>query len=73
MEKNNAVTQISGFYYGLLSFSTSILSGIISALFGILYQGSNSSNPVILTFGLSSIGIFYLISLISLSFLKIKI
>jgi len=71
-DKNQAVTRISGSYFGLFSLSFSIIAAISSTAFGFIFQGDNSRNPVILTLGLMSMGLFYLVSLISLQLLKVK-
>ncbi len=71
-DKNQVVTQISGSYYGLFSMSFSILAAISSTIFGFIFQGGNSENPIILTLGLMSMGIFHVVALVSLKRLKVK-
>ncbi|MFX1279589.1 MAG: MFS transporter [Promethearchaeota archaeon] len=73
MDKNQAVTMLSGAYMGLFMFSTNILAALSSTLYGFLYQGENSLNPIILTFGLASMGLFYIVSLIFLQLFKVKL
>jgi len=71
-DKSEAVTRISGSYVGLLSLSNSIIAAISSTIFGFIYQGDNSRDPIILTLGLMSMGLFYVIALIALQILKVK-
>jgi Na+/melibiose symporter-like transporter len=71
-DKNQAVTRISGSYYGLFSLSVSILAAISSTIFGFIFQGDNSRNPVILTLGLMSMGLFHIVAFVFLKLLKVK-
>jgi len=71
-DKNQVVTKISGSYYGLFSLSFSILAAISSTIFGFIFQGGNSQNPVILTLGLMSMGVFHIVAFVSLKLLKVK-
>ncbi|MEE9215193.1 MAG: MFS transporter [Thermodesulfobacteriota bacterium] len=71
-DKNQAVTRISGSYYGLFSLSVSILAAISSTIFGFIFQGNNSRNPVILTLGLMSMGLFHIVAFAFLKLLKVK-
>ena len=71
-DKNQAVTRISGSYYGLFSLSFSIIAAISSTVFGFIFQGENSQNPVILTLGLMSMGLFQIVALVFLQLFKVK-
>ncbi|MHA2008585.1 MAG: MFS transporter [Promethearchaeota archaeon] len=71
-DKNQAVTRISGSYFGLFSLTSSIIAAISSTIFGFIFQGDNSRNPIILTLGLMSMGLFYVIALFALQILKVK-
>jgi hypothetical protein len=73
MDKDQAVTMLSGAYMGLFMFSTSLLAAISSSIYGIIFQGNNASNPIVLTLGLVSMGIFYIVSLLFLSLFKVKV
>ncbi|MHA2008587.1 MAG: MFS transporter [Promethearchaeota archaeon] len=70
--KDEAVTRLSGAYYGLMMFTASIVGATSSALYGVIFQGENSQNPVILTLGLMSMGLFQIISLIFLQLFKVR-
>jgi len=72
MNKDQAVTRLSGSYYGLMMFSTSLLGALSSTIYGVIFQGDNSRNPVILTIGLFSMGLFYIVSLVFLQLFKVK-
>ncbi|MFX1571845.1 MAG: MFS transporter [Promethearchaeota archaeon] len=67
-----AVSNISGAYFGLNSFVMSIGSALSSLLIGFILTGSNSENSIILTLTFSSMGIFYLLSLFFIRKLKLK-
>ncbi|MFX1313123.1 MAG: MFS transporter [Promethearchaeota archaeon] len=69
---DEAVSNISGAYFGLNSFFMSIGSAICSLLIGFILTGSNAENSIILTLTFSSMGIFYLISLLFIRKLKLK-
>ncbi len=73
-EKNtsNAVSKLSGAYYGSLSFMASIGQALASIMLGIILTGPNESNPIIITSCISSMGIFYLISLIFVKRIKLS-
>ncbi|MFX1345500.1 MAG: MFS transporter [Promethearchaeota archaeon] len=73
IDKGQAVTQLSGAYYGLFMFATSILAAISSTFYGFLFRGSNSKHPVILTLGMASMGLFYIVSLVFLQLFKVKL
>jgi hypothetical protein len=73
MDKDQAVTRLSGAYMGLFLFSTSILAAISSSIYGIIFRGENSRNPIVLTLGLASMGLFYLVSLVFLQLFKVKL
>jgi len=72
MDKDQAVTRLSGAYYGLMMFATSLLGALCSIIYGVIFQGENSRNPAILTIGLMSMGFFYVVSLIFLKLFKVK-
>lgn len=72
MTKDQAVAQLSGAYYGLMMFTTSLVGAISSMIYGVIFQGENSRNPVILTLGLMSMGLFHLVALIFLHFFKVR-
>ena len=72
MKKDEAITRISGAYNGLMMFSASMLGALISAIFGIIFQGDNSQNPIILTIGLMSMGLFQIVALVFLRFFKVR-
>jgi len=72
IDKDQAVTRLSGAYYGLMMFATSLLGAISSAMYGVIYQGENSRNPVVLTLGLVSMGLFHIVSLIFLQLFKVR-
>ncbi|TXT60007.1 MAG: conserved membrane protein of unknown function [Promethearchaeota archaeon] len=65
------VSEISGSYYGSLNFSISLGKTLGSILMGVLFIGSNQQNPVIITLSLGSMGVFYLISFLSLKKMQI--
>jgi Na+/melibiose symporter-like transporter len=59
-----ALSKISGSYSGLNSFAISIGQAFASLLMGFILVGSNKENPTIITIGIASMAIFYVISLI---------
>jgi Na+/melibiose symporter-like transporter len=72
MKKNEGqidkgVSNISGSYFGLASFTMSIAQAIATLIVGIILTGPNKENSTIITITFSFIGLFYLISLIFLS------
>ena len=66
------VSKISGAYYGSLNFIASLGKTLGSIFMGILLIGPNQENPIIIILSLASMGIFYLISFISLRTLQIR-
>ncbi len=72
MNKDEAVTRLSGAYNGLMMFAASMVGAISSIIFGIVFQGENSQNPVILTLGLMSMGLFQIVALVFLQSFKVK-
>ncbi|MHA2391381.1 MAG: MFS transporter [Promethearchaeota archaeon] len=73
MDKDQAVTRLSGAYMGLFLFTTNIVAAISSTIYGVIFQGSNSRNPIVLTLGLASMGLFYFVSLVFLQLFKVKL
>lgn len=74
-EENNideAISDISGAYFGLQSFLLSVAGAIGSLIIGFILTGPNEENPVVITLTFGSIGIFYLISLLFLRGIKIN-
>jgi hypothetical protein len=72
IDKDQAVTRLSGAYYGLMMFASSLLGALSSTIYGVIYQGENSRNPIILTLGLVSMGLFHIVSLVLLQLFKVK-
>lgn len=72
MDKNEAITRLSGAYFGLFSFSMNISSGIISLIYGFIYQGNNSRDPLTLTLAMASIGIYHLVAWFILKTMKLR-
>lgn len=72
MDKNEAITRLSGAYFGLFSFSLNISTGIISLVYGFIYQGNNSRDPLTLTLAMASIGIYHLVAWFILKTMKLK-
>jgi hypothetical protein len=70
--KDEAVTLLSGAYNGLMMFVAYLLGALISAIFGIIFQGENSRNPVILTIGMMSMGLFQIVALVFLHYYKVR-
>ena len=68
----NAVSRLSGAYYGSLSFMASLGQAFASIMLGIILTGPNESNPIIITSCISSMGIFYLISLLFVRHIKLS-
>jgi hypothetical protein len=72
LNKDQAVTRLSGAYYGLMMFATSMVGALSSTIYGVIFQGNNSRNPIILTIGLMSMGFFYLVALVFLKLFKVR-
>jgi Na+/melibiose symporter-like transporter len=66
------VSKISGAYYGSLNFMISLGKALGSILMGIAFIGPNQENPLVIVLSLASMGIFYLISFISLRTIEIR-
>ena len=70
-KKNNenidkTVSTISGSYFGLHSFMMAVGQACATILVGIILSGPNEKNPVIITITMSSMGLFYIISVLIL-------
>jgi Na+/melibiose symporter-like transporter len=72
LNKDEAVTRLSGAYNGLMMFVGYLFGALISVTFGIIFQGENSRNPIILTIGLMSMGLFQIVALAFLHFYKVR-
>ncbi|MHA2283193.1 MAG: MFS transporter [Promethearchaeota archaeon] len=72
LNKDQAVTRLSGAYMGLMMFTGSLVGALSSAIFGVIFQGENSRNPVILTIGLMSMGLFQIVALVFLRWFKVR-
>ena len=73
-EKNvdTAMAKISGSYYGLSSFVSSMGPAIASLLFGFILSGPNQENPIILILLFMSMGVYYLLSLTFIRKIKVR-
>jgi len=71
-EFEEAVSNISGAFFGLSSFIMSIAQSIASFIIGIILTGPNAENSTIITLTLASMGLFYLISLFFLKQIKLE-
>ena len=69
---DEAVSNISGAYFGLSSFIMAIGQSLASFMVGLILTGQNAENSTIITLTLSSMGIFYLFSLFFLKQIKVK-
>jgi len=69
---NEAVSDISGAYFGLNTFSMAMGQSISALLVGFILTGVNEENPIILTLLIASAGIFYTLSYISLKRIKLR-
>jgi len=67
-----SISKLSGAYYGSLTFITSIGQALSSIILGFILSGPNENNPIVITFLISSMGIFYLISLLFLKNIKLN-
>lgn len=70
-EVDVAMAKISGSYYGLSSFISSMGPAIASLLFGFILSGPNQENPIVLILLWCSMGIYYLLSLTFIRRIKI--
>ncbi len=71
-DKDKAVSELSGAYFGLQTFIMSIGQASATIMIGIILMGPNSENPIIITLLLSSMGIFFLISLLIVGRIKLE-
>ncbi|TFF90315.1 MAG: hypothetical protein EU548_03650 [Promethearchaeota archaeon] len=71
-DKDKAVSELSGSYLGLMSFMMSFGQASATIMIGIILMGPNSENATIITLCLSSMGIFYLISMLILGRIKLE-
>lgn len=66
-----AMSKISGSYYGLSSFISSMGPAAASLLVGFILSGTNQENPIVLVLLSVSMGIFFLLSMIFIRKIKI--
>ena len=66
------VSNLSGSYFGLHSFTLAIGQAISTFMVGLILTGPNEDNPIIITVTLSSMGLFYIISLLFLRKIKLE-
>ncbi len=69
---DNALSKISGSYYGLASFVRSMGPSFASIFVGIILSGVNEENSFAITFVFLSVGIFYLIAFLLVSTIKLS-
>ncbi len=69
---DEAVSDISGAYFGLLSFLISCGPAFASFLLGLILTGPNKENPTIIAICFASMGFFYLASLFFMRQIKIS-
>ncbi len=75
IEKTNtsmAISKLSGAYYGALTFVASLGQTFSSLILGFILSGANEKNPIIITLSLSSMGIFYMMSLLFIKRIKLN-
>jgi len=72
LDFDEAVSNISGAYFGLNSFIMAAGQSLASFIIGIILTGHNAENSIIITLTLASMGIFYLISLFFLKQIKLE-
>jgi Na+/melibiose symporter-like transporter len=71
-DRDKALSKISGSYSGLNSFTIAIGQAFASLIMGFILIGSNKENPIIITMGIASMAIFYIISLIFIKRIDIQ-
>jgi Na+/melibiose symporter-like transporter len=69
---DEAVSNISGAYFGISSFIMAAGQSLASLMIGLILTGPNAENSAIITITLSSMGIFYLFSLFFLKRIKLE-
>ncbi|MFW9999079.1 MAG: MFS transporter [Candidatus Hodarchaeota archaeon] len=69
---HEAVSNISGAYFGLSSFIMAAGQSLASFVIGLILTGHNAENSTIITLTLASMGIFYLFSLFFLKRIKLN-
>jgi len=69
---DNAMSKISGSYYGLASFVRSMGPSFASLFVGIILSGANEENSFAITLVFLSVGIFYLIAFFFVSRIKLS-
>jgi Na+/melibiose symporter-like transporter len=69
---DETVSNISGAYFGVSSFIMAAGSSLASLIVGFILTGSNAENSMIITLTISSMGIFYLVSLFFLKRIKLQ-
>jgi Na+/melibiose symporter-like transporter len=69
---DEAVSNISGAYFGLSSFIMATGQSVASFMIGLILTGQNAENSTIITLILASMGVFYLISLFFLKQIKLE-
>ena len=69
---DTAMAKISGSYYGLSSFVSSMGPAIASLLFGFILSGPNQENPMILILLFMSMGVYYLLSFTFIRRIKVR-
>ncbi len=72
ISKSKGISEISGSYSGLMSFTISICTSIASFIYGLILQG-NIKDTTVLTFSLASMSLFFIVNGIFLQRLKIKL
>jgi len=69
---DEAISKISGSYYGLASFVRSLGAASVSLIIGFILSGENESNPIIMVVLWVVMGFFYLVALVAIKKIKVK-
>jgi Na+/melibiose symporter-like transporter len=69
---DEAMSKISGSYYGLASFIRSLGAASVSLIIGFILSGENERNPIIMVVLWVVMGFFYLAALVAIKKIKVK-
>jgi Na+/melibiose symporter-like transporter len=69
--KDEAIAQISGSYFGANLFSTNIASGSANLVFGAILRGNNAINPTYILLAFSVAAVFYFLAAVSIRNIKL--
>ncbi len=63
---------LAGAYFGMWSLIINLASGVANLILGLIYTGTNATNPFLLVMSLPITGVFYILTVLFLNRVKFR-